>query len=132
MKLRIDSPLEEDLEELIRRVIGAAIEVHKKLGPGFLESVYEKALCRELGLLDIAFDRQKPVAVEYKGLDIEGQRLDLVVEGKLILELKAVEGFAPIHEAQLLSYMKAARIRAGLLVNFNVKQLKDGIRRMVL
>jgi GxxExxY protein len=132
MTLRIESSLPDDVEELIHRIIGAAIEVHRCLGPGFLESIYERALCHELGLRGIGYESQKEILVPYKGINIPGQRLDLLVEGKLVLELKAVDEIAPIHEAQLLSYLKTTGIRAGLIINFRVRQLKSGIRRMVL
>ena len=120
-----------DLEELISSVIGAAIEVHRHLGPGFLESIYEQALCFELIERDISFERQKEIAVPYKGNRLTGQRLDLLVGARLVVELKAVEQILPIHEAQTLSYLKALGLRAGLLLNFNVKQLKYGIKRLV-
>ncbi|MHC5038390.1 MAG: GxxExxY protein [Planctomycetota bacterium] len=129
--MRIDSPLPEDLEDLIQKVIGAAIEVLKNLGPGFLESVYERALCHELEIQNIRFERQKEISIEYKGLEIAGHRIDILIGERLILELKAVEEIAPIHEAQLLSYLKSTELRAGLIINFNVRKLKDGIRRMV-
>lgn len=132
MPLRIESSLPQELEELTGRVIGAAIEVHRHLGPGFLESIYEKALCFEFQLRNIRFENQKEITVPYKTFSLSGQRLDLLVEGLLILELKAVDAIAPIHEAQLLSYLKSTGLRAGLLINFNVQQLKMGIRRMVL
>lgn len=132
MKMRIESPLPEDLEDLIRRVIGAAIEVHRHLGPGFLESICEQALCHELELRSVAFERQKEIVVSYKALEMRGQRLDLLVAGKLIVELKSVEQLAPIHTAQVLSYLKSTKLNAGLLINFNVWQLKDGLRRVVV
>ncbi len=132
MSMRIESDLPQEVEELIRRVIGAAIEVHRHLGPGFLESIYQRALCHQLATRGIACEREKEIRVRYKEIEIDGQRLDLVVEGKLILELKAAEAIAPIHQAQLLSYMRTAGIRAGLLINFNVKELRHGIKRMIL
>ena len=115
------------------RVIGCAIEVHRALGPGLLESTYEQCLAHELGLAGIAFRLQWALPVEYKGIRLDcGYRVDVVVEDVLILELKAVEEFLGIHEAQLLTYMKLADIRTGLLINFNVPRLKDGIKRFVL
>jgi len=120
-----------DVDEVARRVIGAAIEVHRHLGPGFLESVYEEALCVELGLREIPFDRQQPIGVEYKGHSVGQGRLDLLVRGKLLVELKAVDRLAPIHTAQVISYLKATRLHLGLLINFNVPLLKDGIRRII-
>ena len=122
-----------DINKLTGQVIGAAIEVHKTLGPGLLESAYEECLCRELELelRDIPFERQKELPIEYKGAKLDcGYRLDIVVAGKLILELKACENLQPIHEAQLLTYLKLTGIKYGLLINFNVPVLKDGIRRI--
>jgi GxxExxY protein len=120
-------------EELTHEVIGAAIEVHKQLGPGLLESTYEACLCRELHLRDVPFQRQIELPVEYKDLMLEcGYRIDIVVDNKVLLELKAVESTAPVHEAQLLTYMKLSGLSLGLLINFNVPVLKDGILRRVL
>ena len=120
-----------DINHLTGKVIGAAIEVHKTLGPGLLESVYEECLCRELQLSKIRYERQKGLPVEYKGAMLDcGYRLDLVVEGKLIVELKSCDTLQPIHEAQLLTYLKLTNIKIGLLINFNVPVLKDGIKRM--
>jgi len=107
-------------------------EVHRHLGPGFIESIYQKAMCYELGVLGITFEREKELIIRYKDLDITGQRLDMLVEKKLIVELKAVDLVLPIHEAQLISYLKTTGIRAGLIINFKVKQLKLGIKRIVL
>ena len=127
---RIEPDAETD--RLAQEVIGAAIEVHRALGPGFLESLYEQAMSIELGLRGIAYQRQVPVAVNYKGHSIGESRLDLLVEGKLIVELKAVDQFAPIHTAQVMSYLKATGHQLGLLINFNVVRLKDGVKRVVL
>jgi GxxExxY protein len=132
MKMRLESNLPDDLETLVRNVIGAAIEVHRHLGPGFLETIYEQALCYELSTRGITFERQKEIVVPYKNISISGQRLDIVVEGQVIVELKTVEQLLPLHEAQLLSYLKSTGIRVGLLINFNVKQLKTGMKRMVM
>ena len=133
MPLNIESGLSPEMETLVYAVIGAAIEVHKHLGPGFLENVYEVALCYELELRGIKYERQKAIKVAYKDIVIEGQRLDLIVDSVLILELKAVDAIAPIHEAQLLSYMKTSKIPIGLIINFKVTMLKrGGIKRMVL
>jgi GxxExxY protein len=112
-------------------VIGALIEVHRELGPGLLESTYEACLVHELGLRGIPFERQKAVGVRYKGLVIDcGYRLDVVVERRIILELKAVERLLPIHTAQLVTYLKLAEMSVGLLVNFNVRVLKEGLKRV--
>lgn len=114
-------------------VIGAAIAVHKALGPGLLESAYEACLVYELTQRGLRIETQKPLPVIYREIKLEcGYRIDLVVEEKVIVELKAIDSLAPIHEAQLLSYMKLLGCRVGLLINFNVKLLKDGIKRMVL
>jgi GxxExxY protein len=118
-------------EAVAREIIGAAIEVHRVLGPGFLESIYEKALRHELELRGVATETQKEILVPYKDIQIEGQRLDLLVAGRVIVELKAVDALAPIHDAQLISYLKATGLRLGLLINFRVSLLKDGIKRLV-
>ena len=117
---------------LAHAVIGAAIEVHRHLGPGFLESVYEEALCVELRLRKIPFERQRPAKVEYKGEYVGEGRLDLLVDDRLIVELKAVREVAPIHKAIVLSYLKAAGKNLALLINFKVSRLKDGVQRVVL
>jgi GxxExxY protein len=121
-----------DEDAVSRRVIGPAIEVHRALGPGMLESVYQKCLGRELALQGLDCREEVPLAVHYKGLDFEAPfRLDLLVEDKVIVELKAVERILPVHEAQLLSYLRLAGLKLGLLVNFNVPVMKSGIRRIV-
>lgn len=120
-----------DINELTGSVIGAAIEVHKTLGPGLLESVYEECLCRELEVKGIPYERQKEILVEYKGLRLNcGYRVDLLIADRLILEIKACEALQPIHEAQLLTYLKLTGLKLGLLINFNVPVLKEGIKRM--
>ena len=120
-----------DINQLTGIVIGAAIEVHKTLGPGLLESVYEECLCHELTLQKIDFERQKELPVEYKGLKLSiGYRIDILVKDQLILELKACDAIQPIHEAQLLTYLKLSGIKYGLLINFNTPYLKDGIKRL--
>ncbi len=117
---------------LTRNLIGAAIEVHKALGPGLLESVYEECLASELEWRKIAFERQVPVPIEYRGKRLHVDlRIDLLVERKIVVELKAVEALLPVHEAQLLTYLRLTRCRWGLLINFNVPVLKDGVKRMV-
>ena len=123
---------DEELDRLAREVIGAAIEVHRILGPGFLESMYEEALCVELKLRGIPFQRQVPVPVSYKGVAIGQSRLDLLVREKLIVEIKTVEALAPIHTAQAISYLKATGHQLAILINFNAAVLKDGIKRIVL
>ena len=120
-----------DSNKLTGEVIGAAIEVHKTLGPGLLESTYEECLCHELLLRKLPFNRQVALPIKYKGVDLDcGYRLDVVVAKDLIIELKACEDFLPIHEAQLLTYLKLTGIKYGLLINFNVPMLKDGIKRL--
>jgi GxxExxY protein len=122
-----------NVNELTETVIGAAIEVHRALGPGLLESAYEICLCRELSLCEVPFACQQPIPVEYKGVKLDcGYRADVVVDSCLLVEVKAVEELHPIHEAQLLSYLKLGGWRVGLLINFNVRLLKNGIRRRVL
>ncbi len=116
---------------LARRVIGAAIEVHRILGPGLLESIYEEALCIELDRAGIPFERQVAVKVRYKQREIGQARLDLLVDRQLIVELKTVEAIAPVHLAQVLSYLKIKRLGLGLLLNFNVANLPQGVRRVI-
>jgi len=120
------------LNEIANRVIGAAIEVHRALGPGFLESVYESALALELESCGIPFVRQAVVEVGYKGMSVGEGRLDMLVAGRLVLELKATDGLTPLYTAQLLSYLRTTGHELGLLINFNVPRLRDGIRRVVL
>ena len=120
------------MDDLARQVIGAAIEVHRSLGPGFLESVYEQALCVELGLSHIPFARQVAVSVTYKGMPVGVSRLDILVDGKLIVELKSAESLLPIHSAQVVSYLKATNTQLALLINFNVPVLKSGLKRIIL
>ena len=113
-------------------IIAAAIEVHKCLGPGLLESAYEECLCRELSLKGLSFERQKNLPVTYKGLSLDcGYRLDLLIEELVVVELKTVERIDPIHRAQLLTYLKLSDLWLGMLINFNVPVLKDGISRIV-
>jgi GxxExxY protein len=120
-------------DPLTGAVIGAAIEVHRLLGPGLLESVYEECLCRELGMRGIAFRRQTAVPIVYKDEPVNKTFvIDILVEDRLILELKAVDKIDPIHEAQLMTYLKLSGLRLGLLLNFNVLVLKDGIRRRII
>jgi len=114
-------------------ILGAAIEVHKTLGPGLLESAYEECLAREIVLRGIKFERQKPVPVVYKDVKLEcGYRMDFLVGSTVVVELKAVDCLAPVHEAIILTYMRLAGCRLGLLVNFNVALLKEGVRRFII
>ena len=122
----------ETEDQISNRVVLAAIEVHRHLGPGLLESAYEECLCRELTLQGLSFARQVELPVTYKGLALDcGYRMDVVVEEKVALELKAVSRFEPIHTAQLLTYLKLSGLKLGLLLNFNVPLMKEGLRRIV-
>jgi GxxExxY protein len=119
--------------EITHQIIGAAMEVHKHLGPGLLESPYEECLAHELRLRNFRVERQKPVPVVYKQTKLEcGYRLDLLVEGRIVVELKSVEGLGPIHEAIILTYLRMSGHKLGLLINFNVSVLKDGVRRFIV
>ncbi len=121
------------VNDLTREIIGAAIEVHRNLGPGLLESAYRKCLMRELFLRGIPFKREWPLPLEYKGIQLEcGYRMDILVADAVVVETKSVEALAPIHEAQLLTYLRLGGWKVGLLFNFNVVVLKSGIRRRVL
>jgi GxxExxY protein len=122
----------DELDSITRRIIGAAIEVHRSLGPGLLESVYEARLAYELRNLGLKVGQQKPLPITYKDVNLDcGYRLDLVVEDAVIVEVKAVDHLVPIHEAQLLSYLRLSGKRVGLLINFHVRILKNGLKRIV-
>ena len=122
-----------EFSELSNRIIGCAIEVHRELGPGLLESTYEQYLAHELRLNRITFNIQHPMPVQYKGIRLDcGYRVDVLVEDEIILELKSVDELKGIHEAQLLTYMKLAGIKKGFLINFNVRRLKQGLKSFVL
>jgi GxxExxY protein len=123
---------ETQSDPLTEKVIGALIEVHRELGPGLSEIMYEEAVCHEFDLRGILYARQVSLPVIYKGKAIGEGRLDLVVEGKVILELKACEVLTPVHRAQLITYLRVTGLKVGLLVNFNVSILKDGIKRVIL
>lgn len=122
----------KEYNDLSEKIIGRAIEVHKNLGPGLLESIYESALCIEFDLKNISYKRQFEIPILYKKYEIGKHRLDLIVDNKIILELKAVDNLNPIFEAQLLSYLKISGFKLGLLINFNQILLKDGIKRIIL
>jgi len=133
--IHIDAPKheEEARDPRTSPVLGAALEVHRHLGPGLLESAYEECLCHELHLSELSFQRQVDLPVEYKGLKLNsGYKIDLIVQDEVVLELKAAEKLLPIHQAQLLTYLKLAHKRVGLLINFNVPLLTQGIIRRVL
>jgi GxxExxY protein len=118
--------------QLTHEIIGAAMDVHRVLGPGLLESAYEECLVRELSLRSITFERQKPLPLVYKDVKLEcGYRVDLLIDGRVVVELKAVDALAPIHDAIVLTYLRLSGCKIGLLINFNVPVLKDGIRRLV-
>ncbi len=122
-----------EINKITESIIGASIEVHKSLGPGLLESAYEKCLEYELKLRNLKVDRQIPIPVVYKDLHLEyGYRIDLLVENTVIVEIKSVDALHPVHEAQILTYMKFAEKKIGLLINFNVKLLKQGLKRYIL
>ena len=125
--------LREPITQLTQKIIGAAIEVHRHLGPGLFESAYETCLAYELEKAGLRVERQKPLSVTYKEIQLEqGYRVDLWVERQVIVELKAVEEITDVHQAQILSYLKFSGCRVGLLINFNVNLLKDGLRRYVM
>ena len=118
-------------DKLTEEVIGAAMQVHSHLGAGLLESAYEECLCHELALRDLPFRRQVSLPINYKGLHLDcGYRIDVLVEDKLIIEVKSVERLLPVHQAQLITYLKVTGIQTGLLINFNVAHLRQGIRRL--
>ena len=122
-----------NFNELTEVSIGAAMEVHRALGPGLLESTYEMCLCRELSLREIPFERQVPIPVEYKGVKLDcGYRADVIIDGTILLEMKAIDSLLPVHDAQLLTYLRLGGWKIGLLINFNVELLKHGLRRRVL
>ncbi|MCX7765780.1 MAG: GxxExxY protein [Candidatus Sumerlaeia bacterium] len=122
-----------NINKLTEEIIGAAIEVHRALGPGLLESAYEECLCRELTLRKIPFERERKLPIEYKGIKLHcGYRLDLLIANLVVVEIKTVEALLPIHETQLLTYLKLGGWKVGLLINFNVPVLRDGVRRFVL
>jgi GxxExxY protein len=120
------------VDELAYQVIGAAIEVHRILGPGFLESVYEESLAIELDLRGIPYERQKPIVLQFKGRDVGDSRLDFLVGEELVVELKAVESIHPIFPAKVIHYLKMSGLQLGLIINFHVVMLRDGVKRIVL
>jgi GxxExxY protein len=130
--MRLHSPLTEEAERAMTETIGCAIAVHRALGPGFLESIYKKAMHIELNARGLSYESEKAVTVEYRGIPIEGQRLDLVVQGLIVVELKAVSRFDDVHKAQVMSYLRTTGLRGGLSINFRVPILKGGLQRIVL
>ncbi len=119
------------VDELAHQVIGAAIEVHRILGPGFLESVYEEALAVEFDLRNIPYERQKPIVLQFKGHTVGDSRLDFLVGGELFVEIKAVEAIHPIYPAKVIHYLRTCELELGLIINFHVVLLRDGIKRVV-
>jgi GxxExxY protein len=130
--MRLPSPLAEGAEHAMTETIGCAIAVHRGLGPGFLESIYKKAMHLELNARGISYESEKAITVSYRGTQIEGQRVDLIVEGLIVVELKAVARFDDVHQAQVMSYLRTTGLRGGLLINFRVPVLKAGLKRIVL
>ena len=125
-------PVPLQTEMIATQVIGAAIEVHRELGPGFLEKIYQEALCLELNARGLAFERERAVNVHYRGIPIPGQRIDLIVVQCVLVELKAATRIDTVHEAQLISYLRTTGLRLGLLVNFNCRTMKEGLKRVVV
>jgi GxxExxY protein len=130
--LRVPSPLPDDVEQLMHDTIGCCIAVHRELGPGLLEKIYTRAVSLELSAAGIGFEREKRYSVRYRGELLCEQYVDFVVGDQIVLEIKSIEQLAPVHHGQILSYMRVAHLRAGLLMNFNVAVLPDGMCRKVL
>ena len=129
--LRIPSPLSPEADLVMTQTIGCAIAVHRALGPGFIESIYRKAMCIEFESRNLAYEKERSIRVTYKGVGIPGQRVDFIIEGLVIVEIKAVMRLDQVHRAQLISYLKTTGLHGGLLINFRVPLPKDGIRRVV-
>ena len=131
-RMRLPSPLPDDAERVMSETIGCAIAVHRALGPGFLESIYRKAMCIELEARGLVFEAERAVRVSYRGVEITGQRVDLIIEKQIIVELKSVVRLDEVHRAQLISYLRTTKLRGGLLINFRVPVLQQGLKRIVL
>ena len=131
-RLRVPSPLTAQAERIMTETIGCAINVHRALGPGFLESIYRKAMCLELRASGLTYEAERPVCVRYRDIDIAGQRVDLIVESEIVVELKSVVRLDDVHRAQLISYLRTTGLRGGLLINFRVPTLRQGLKRIVL
>ncbi|MBM3818865.1 MAG: GxxExxY protein [Acidimicrobiia bacterium] len=129
---RMFAPIPEGTERVATAIIGAGIDVHRVLGRGFLERIYEEALCIEFQARGLAFERQRPITVHYRGVDIPGQRIDLIVAECVLVELKAVTRLDRAHHAKVISYLRTTGLRLGLLLNFNCETLKEGIQRIVV
>ena len=125
-------PIPPETEVLASKIIGAGIEVHRALGPGFLETIYQHALCLEMDIRGIRFERERAISVHYRGHAIPGQRIDLIVENAVLVELKAVTRIDPVLEAKVISYLRTTGLRLGLVLNFNCRTLKEGIKRIVV
>jgi GxxExxY protein len=130
--MRRDSPLSPEADRMMTHVIGCAIAVHRALGPGFLESIYQRAMCVELGARGLSYEVERPVRVAYRGVEIPGQRVDLIVGGLIVVELKAVVRLDRVHVGQVISYLKTTGLRGGLLINFRVPILVKGLKRIIL
>jgi GxxExxY protein len=126
------SPIPAETEHVGKAIIGAAIEVHRELGPGFLERIYHDALCIELHARDLPFERERAVVVHYRGVAIPGQRIDLIVSSCVLVELKAAARVDQVHEARMISYLRTVPLRLGLLLNFNCRTMTEGVKRIVV
>lgn len=126
------APFSESIERIVHDTIGCALEVHRRLGPGLLESIYADALAIELDIQKLRFQREFEIAIRYRDIPLRSHRVDMVIEGEVLVELKAVERMLPLYHAQVLSYLRASGLRIGLLINFNSHLLKEGIKRIVL
>ena len=131
-RMRLPSPLTPAAEHVMSEVIGCAIRVHRALGPGFLESIYQKAMHAELSATGLSYESERPVRVKYRDIEIAGQRVDLIVERLIVVELKSVVRLDEIHRAQLISYLRTTGLRGGLLINFRVAVLRGGLKRVVV
>lgn len=131
-RMQLESPPSPDAERVMTATIDCAIAVHRTLGPGFLESIYKKAMCIEFAARSLAYELERHLVVRYRGIEIPGQRVDLIVERQIVVELKAVARFDEVHTAQLISYLKTTGLRGGLLINFRVPVLRHGLKRVVL
>lgn len=131
-RMRIPSPLTPEAERVMAETIGCAIRVHRALGPGFIESIYRKAMRIELERRGLSYESERPVLVRYGDVEISGQRVDLIVEGRIVVELKSVVRLDEVHRAQLISYLRTTGLRGGLLINFRVPILQRGLRRVVV
>ena len=131
-RMRLPSPLTPEADRVMSDVIGCAIRVHRALGPGFLESIYQKAMHAEFAATGLSYESERPVRVKYRDIEIPGQRVDLIVERLIVVELKSVVRLDEIHRAQLISYLRTTGLRGGLLINFRVPVLHSGLKRVVL